>query len=46
MVVFLDDDDEFTDNYIDYVINYLKQNGNIDLLWSNVIISRFQNNKR
>ncbi len=42
---FLDDDDEFTENYIDYVINYLKQNGNIDLLWSNVIISRFQNNK-
>ena len=39
-LLFLDDDDEFTENYINVVIKYLSVNKGIDLLWSNVFISK------
>lgn len=43
-LVFLDDDDEFSESYIDFIFEQIKGNNDIDLFWSNVIISRFQNN--
>jgi len=39
-ILFLDDDDEFTESYIDIVFKYLSVNKGIDLLWSNVFISK------
>ena len=44
-LLFLDDDDAFADNYIDKVLDYLTKHNEVDLFWSNVIISKKINSK-
>ncbi len=44
-LLFLDDDDAFADNYIDKVLDYLTMHKEVDLFWSNVIISKKINSK-
>ena len=39
-IMFLDDDAEFISDYIDYITSYLSEQKNVDILWSNVIISK------
>lgn len=39
-ILFLDDDDEFYENYIDYVINYVSKNNSVDLFWADAIIQK------
>ena len=44
-LLFLDDDDEFTENYVDYVLDYVVDHSDLDIMWSNVIISKKINGK-
>lgn len=45
-VLFLDDDDEFTDGYIDYLISMITNNRNIDFFWSDIYIKDSRINEK